>query len=191
MSLRRGFKTDAEQFALEVRRELSLVATARLDPFVLAKHLCIPVLTIRECQAVSDNPASIGVLLDSESDNFSAITVFFGNRRIIVHNESHAPTRQASNLMHELAHCLLEHPPGPVCNAIGCRNWDSRLEEEANWLAGALLVPREGALWFARRGHDISLIAANYGVSIPMCRWRINRTGVMRQTRGLKIAATG
>jgi Zn-dependent peptidase ImmA (M78 family) len=183
MNFRRGFKAEAERIALEVRRELSLTPTARLDPLLLARHLCIPVLTVRECLKVSENPASLRLLLSSESDSFSAITLFFGERRIIVHNESHAATRQANSIVHELSHCLLEHPPAPVTDRHGCRYWDATMEDEANWLSGTLLVPRAGALSFARRGDSIEAIAANYGVSVPLCRWRINQTGIPHQVR--------
>jgi Zn-dependent peptidase ImmA (M78 family) len=186
MSLRRGFKAEAERIALEVRHELSLKATVRLDPLVLAEHLCVPVLTIGECLKASENQEAIKLLLDSESDSFSAVTVFFGERRVIVHNEGHAVTRQASSVAHELAHCLLEHPPGPVRSCHGCRYWDSNMEDEADWLAAALLVPREGALWLVRRGHGVDAIAVHYGVSTRLCRWRINQTGVLRQVRRLR-----
>jgi Zn-dependent peptidase ImmA (M78 family) len=49
-----------------------------------------------------------------DTDSFSAVTVFRGYRRLIVHNENHHPHRQASNLAHELSHTLLEHEPSPV-----------------------------------------------------------------------------
>jgi Zn-dependent peptidase ImmA (M78 family) len=181
MTLRRGFKTEAEQIALEIRSELSLRAIDRLDPFFLADYLCIPVWTVRDCLRASVNPAPATILLDAESDSFSATTVFFGRRRVIVHNEGHARTRQASNLAHEIGHCLLEHPVVPIRREDGRRYWDATMEEEATWLSGALLVPRDGALSLTRRGHTIEAIADHYGVSAQLCRWRLNQTGIFRQ----------
>lgn len=183
MSMRRGFKAEAERIAIEVRSELSLTATSRLDPYLLARHLCIPVLTIRQCLRVSEKNSHLRLLLTKESDSFSAITLFFGPRRIIVHNESHARTRQANDIVHEISHCLLEHPPLPVTDAHGCRYWNETVEDEANWLSGTLLVPRTGAIALARNGNSVEEIASHYGVSTQLCRWRICTTGVYHQLR--------
>src|SRR5260370_1706656 len=99
---------------------------------------------------------------------FSAVTVFRGFERTILHNESHSPGRQSSNLAHELSHALLLHPPAPALDSLGCRDWDPVLEMEADWLAGALLIPDEAALHIARRGLDEQSAADNFGVSLPM-----------------------
>jgi Zn-dependent peptidase ImmA (M78 family) len=152
MSPRRGFKAEAERIAIEIRGELSLTATCRLDPHLLAQHLEIPVLTIRQCLRVSEHASRIELLLNEENNSFSALTLFWGRRRIIVHNESHAPTRQANDIVHEVAHCLLEHPPAPVTDHHGCRYWNEAFENEADWLSGTLLVPRKGAVALARSG---------------------------------------
>lgn len=183
MSLRRGFKAEAERIATQVRSELSLTPTCRLDPYLLAQHFCIPVLTIRQCLRVSESKGRIKLLLAEESDSFSAITLFFGPRRVVVHNESHAATRQANDIVHEISHCLLEHPPAPLTNDHGCRYWNETFEDEADWLSGALLVPRKGAYSFAYKGMSIEEIAANYGVSTQLCRWRVYQTGVHHQLR--------
>lgn len=183
MSLRRGFKAEAERIAAEIRGELSLNSTSPLDPRGLATHLGIPVLKIRDCVRFADNGVSLKHLTHVDPDSFSAITVFIGTRRLIIHNEAHAPTRQANDIVHEIAHCLLEHPPSPVADHLGCRRWDNTLEDEANWLAGALLVPREGALALARSGMTIADIAENFGVSEQLCRWRVHQTGVAHQLR--------
>jgi Zn-dependent peptidase ImmA (M78 family) len=183
MSLRRGFKAEAERIASEIRTELSLNSTSRLDPHSLAAHLEIPVLKIRDCARLAEDSTSLKHLTHVDPDSFSAITVFIGTRRYIIHNEAHAPTRQANDIVHEIAHCLLEHPPSPVTDHRGCRCWNKTLEDEANWLAGALLVPREGALALARSGLTLEQIATNLGVSEQLCRWRIHQTGVAHQLR--------
>jgi Zn-dependent peptidase ImmA (M78 family) len=102
-----------------------------------------------------------------------------------VHNESHSQTRQASNITHELSHCLLEHPPGPAVSRDGCRHWNDRLEAEADWLAGALLVPREGALYLLGQGMSVDSIAQHFGVSPALGRRRIYETGVAKQSERL------
>jgi len=112
---------------------------------------------------------------------FSAVTVYSGRFRIIVHNDRHAPTRQASNVVHELSHTLLEHPAHPDLTPKGCRHVDARIEDEADWLMGALLVPRDGALRPAWEGASVDQVAQHFGVSGKLCQWRLASTGVLTQ----------
>ena len=122
MKLRRGFKTEAEALVKEVRNELGLPKLDRLDPHRLACHLDIPVV------ALSDLPEDLDGarhFLSVDREAFSALTVFDGRRRMIVHNDLHSPARQNSNLAHELAHGLLLHEPAPALDRLtGCRNWN-------------------------------------------------------------------
>lgn len=184
-ALARGFKTDAERISLEIRAELGLTAHDRLDPVALADYLGIPVLSLGDLKDGGARPESITCLMRSQA-NFSALTVLDGTRRLIVYNPRHRPGRRASSLAHELAHVLLEHPPAPALGDGGCRHWNSQFEEEANWLAAALLVPRDGALWWLRCGHSIEEGAAHFGASKVLFLWRVNMTGVKRQ-----LAASG
>jgi hypothetical protein len=183
MSFRWGFKAEAERIAAELREELNLSLDHRLDPLTLARHLCIPVLEIGRLAALLGEPGLGNYFLIEDVDSLSALTLFFGSRRTIVHNESHAPTRQVSNLAHEISHCILEHVPEPLLRPDGHRCWNEVVEAEATWLAGALLVPRAGALELARRGMEDDLIARHFGVSTPLCRWRMNETGISSQLK--------
>jgi Zn-dependent peptidase ImmA (M78 family) len=56
-------------------------------------------------------------------------------------------------------------------------NWGQELEEEANWLAGALLVSDEAAIAVARSKMSIENAARKYGVSSKMMRFRLNVSG--------------
>jgi Zn-dependent peptidase ImmA (M78 family) len=179
-----GLQTEAEQLALEVRDELGLGPFRRLVPELLAEHLEIPIITLsqlrlmaRDIDGVAD---AVGLLLGVEANALSAVTVFADARRMVVHNDAHAPGRQASNLAHELAHGLLLHSPSPVIDSRGCRHWNGTIEEEANHLAGALLVPGKAARGMVRRGLTIEQIADELGCSIEMARWRVNMSGAAR-----------
>lgn len=181
MKLRRGFKAESERLAAEVRRELGLRATDRLVPQQLAGHLGIPLFGLAEFGRVAGCPSAAQHFREVEPEAFSGMTYLDGTRRLIIYNDAHAPTRQASDITHELAHCLLEHPPDPPVGPLGCRYWHDEKEAEATWLAGVLLVPRAGALLLAQRGLDLAMIADEYGISLPLCRWRVQQTGVDRQ----------
>jgi Zn-dependent peptidase ImmA (M78 family) len=178
MAYRRGFKSEAESLAHEIRAELALGPLDPLDPRALAEHLEIPVIPLSDIE--STDPG-VRPLLENEQGAFSAITVFRGNRRVIVHNDAHHPTRQNSNIAHELAHGLLLHPPTPALDNKGCREWNEDVEDEANWLAGALLITEDAAVSVVRRRHTLDLAAAMYSVSIPMMRFRINCTGARQR----------
>ncbi len=178
--LRYGFKTEAERIALSVRAELGLAPTDRLDSLALAAHLGIPVVSLKELLLDGAERANITRLLAVEA-RFSAATVCAGTRRLIIYNPAHPPGRQANSLCHELSHVVLEHPPSPALGVGGCRAWDATLEAEADWLAAVLLVPREGALAWIRRGGDELSGALHFGVSQALFRWRVNQTGVVKQ----------
>ena len=111
MGLRRGFKTEAAGLAKEIRLELGLGPFARLDPHELARHLDIPVLALSELEESA--PDAVRYFLSTEPEAFSAVTVFRGHHRAVVHNDAHSEPRQNSNLTHELAHGLLLHEPAP------------------------------------------------------------------------------
>jgi Zn-dependent peptidase ImmA (M78 family) len=177
----RGFKAEAERIATEIRQELGVHQSDKLDLIALASHLAIPVLTMGAVSAANDNASFRRYFSIVDSESFSAITVFVGRKRLIVHNENHHPNRQASNIAHEISHTLLEHEPTAIVTTDGQRYWNAEMEEEANWLGAALLVPRDGALQMARLGREMIEIAAHYGVSESLCRWRITQTGILHQ----------
>jgi len=179
--LKRGFKAEAERIALEARGELNLRDCDGLDVFALANHLEIPVLTMGDVASRNGQSSFKQYFSVVDPDVFSAITIFIGRRRFIVHNETQHPHRQASNVSHEISHTLLEHEPVALVGSDGQREWNPEMEAEAHWLGAALLVPREGALRMARAGKLVEEIAEHYGVSSALCSWRIQQTGIFRQ----------
>jgi len=147
MGYRHGFKTEAHDLALELRAKLGVKSLDRRDPLALAALLDIPVWSLSQ---FVDEHRKVAPLMTTESKGFSAVTVFDGRRRTIVHSDGHAPGRQNNNVTHELSHGLLLHPPTPALDDVGCRNWNQDIEDEAGWLAGELLVTPEAAMAVAR-----------------------------------------
>lgn len=178
-NLRRGFKSESNQIARAVRRELRLRPTDPIDPWTLADYLGIPLVALsafhREAAPAVKHFSVV------EPSAFSAMTVFFGSKRLIVYNDSHSRGRQSSDITHETAHALLLHPPAPALSAYGCRTWEATFEGEANWLAGALLVSEEAALEVARSGMSVEVAAKAYGTSQDMIQWRLNVTAARRR----------
>jgi Zn-dependent peptidase ImmA (M78 family) len=104
------------------------------------------------------------------------VTVPCGWQTAIVHNESHHRYRQRSNICHELAHCFLGHECTPPLTESGERIRDGGIEAEANFLAGALLIPNEAAVHILRQGL-IPTAQVTYGVSQPMLDYRLRVSG--------------
>jgi Zn-dependent peptidase ImmA (M78 family) len=175
MALRRGFKSEAKAIAGEIRAEMGLSQMAPLDPWALAEHLEIPVITLSSMSEAAPNAVNYFSMVNTSE--FSAMTVFRGTRRVIVYNDSHSKGRQASDIAHEASHGLLLHTPKPALAANGCRDWDEDMEDEADWLSGVLLISEEAALSIARRNLGLDEAATFYGVSQQMVRWRLGMTG--------------
>jgi Zn-dependent peptidase ImmA (M78 family) len=185
VTFRRGFKTEAERIAAEVRSELGLRPIDALDVNTLAEHFGLPIVPISRFDRDHARPEFLNVFQVREPDSFSALTLFTGTARLILHNDAHHPHRQKSDIAHEISHCLLEHQPAPVVSDEGCRHWNAVMEAEADWLGAALLVPRDGGLTWAKRGQNLDQIAEHYGVSEGLCRWRLHQTGVIQQLERL------
>lgn len=178
--MRRGFKTEAEKISLEVRAELGLTPHDRLHPEALADHLAIPVRPVTDLRHHGAAPAAMQCVL-SDAMRFSAVTVFRGTRCCIFYNPHHPTGRRANSVAHELSHVILEHTPAPAVTADRLRNWNTDHEDEADWLAGAMLVPREGALRWMAYGGTPTAGADHFGVSSQLFNWRVHHTGVARQ----------
>jgi Zn-dependent peptidase ImmA (M78 family) len=183
-----GFKKQAEEMALEVRARMMIAWDGRLDPRELARHVGVPVFDLKALVAVGMPESSLRHLLGNGRKEFSAALFKRDGLRLIVANPVHSIGRQASNIVHEVAHLLLEHEPPEAVLEAGCRRWNEVMENEADWLAGELLVPRRAALAIARSGADVESSALRYGVSAQMMRWRLNHSGALKQAEREQVA---
>ena len=86
-------------------------------------------------------------LLINHPREWSALSVALATGTLVVYNPTHDAARINNSLCHELSHLILEHEHGRMVTFGDCvmREFDNRQEEEADWLAGSLLVP-EAAL---------------------------------------------
>lgn len=186
MALRRGFKAEANWYAREMRRELGLAPVSPLCPWKLAEHLGFPVFPLSEYAAIA--PDAVRYLRSKNGQkDFSAITLFDGHFRWIIHNDAHDPKRQAANIAHELAHGLLLHRPAPLFTSAGVRHYNAEQEEEASWLGPALLISDEAALHIVERKMAIEVASDRYGASIQVIQMRMNVSGATRRV-GRRVA---
>lgn len=185
---RRGFKTWCETVATQQRRALRVATSAPLDPLLVAKDLGVAVIYIEHVPTIK--PETLAHLTITNPDAWSAVTVCANDKHLIVLNSAHHKNRQSSSLMHELAHLIIGHKPARLDitpdGLMILSTYDKNNEDEANWLAGALLLPRDALLHARKRGLSDEEAAAHYGCSVKLFQFRINTTGVDVQLRRAK-----
>jgi hypothetical protein len=183
MLFERGFKAWCERTAQEMRGIVGVRAGDPLEPQNLAISLGLEVRSASEVAGLST--ASARILFSEDSDGWSAITICVGRRKRIILNPIHSPGRQASDLMHELAHHILNHAPGTAGisteGLLLTHQYDRKQEAEADWLAGCLLLPRSALVSIKKRRLEPDIAAQTYGVSRAMLRYRLDITGVNYQ----------
>lgn len=189
MTLPRGFKANAEREALRLRHELGLRDTDALKVEDLAEHLGVKVVS-------ADRLIDRTRLEDLERVQayaFSAATFQINDQSYVVTNPLRAPERQTSDVAHELSHIMLGHDLTEVREVSGMpfRTCRPDEEEQATAFGGTILLPRTLLLDAARRKLSPEQIAAQYGVTDEMARFRYNTTGVAKQqVRGSRTAST-
>jgi len=184
-NLDRGFKAWAERTSASLRKELGLKSIDALDPKDLAECLGVRLCTPRDVPGVPKHVLS--QLLEKDPWGWSAVSQLVKGRPLVIYNPKHSLGRQASDIMHELAHILLDHDPGKLImsqdGTMVMRSYDRKQEEEANCLAWSLLLPRAALVSAVRLRLSASEIAEKYGVTEKLVDFRLQVTGVTAQFR--------
>lgn len=185
MAFKKGFKKWAENTSLQLRNELSLECYEPLNAFNLCTHLNIPVLCP---SSYKEFPVDQFEQLTKNDSKWSALTMKnHEGIQFILHNTKHAPVRQQSNIMHELAHILCNHVPGQesdesiVLQKLGLRKYNKEHENEAEYLGGALQIPRDGLMKHLFKGRSLEEIAEIHLCSTQIVQYRLFVTGAQRQ----------
>lgn len=177
---RYGFKKWSDDKAIQIRKELGLYASSPLCAFDLCKHMRIPLFVPDEIKGLSKE--NLSNLLGEGHGHWSAASIPVNDKFIIVHNPTHIPARQQSNLMHELAHIICEHKIPDDKNILGLsgflRNHDENQENEAEWFGACLQLPKPALIWALKKKMTILEIAEHFNASIEMVKYRINISGV-------------
>lgn len=182
----RGFKAWCERYSLEAREAIDLEAHSPLDTVKFARHLGIRVWTPQDVPGLSQE--SLAVLLRNDGKTascWSAVTLVVQDKVVVILNTSHSPARQASDLAHELSHRIRGHEAREVNvtedGLMLLKDYDKQQEEEADWLSGCLLLPREALVSIKRRQLSEIDAANEYGISQKMLRYRMGMSGVSKQ----------
>jgi Zn-dependent peptidase ImmA (M78 family) len=179
--LRRGFKAEAERRAMALWSQAGSNTANALDLEVVAG-----LLDARIVLADTLVPrARLEELEEVQSYAFSACTFIVRDHPVVVLNPLRPPGRQRADAAHELSHIVLRHQMR-VPEKVGSFTFftgNADQEDEANWLAGCLLLPRQAVLRAAHTGMNAELIASHYQTTIEMARFRLNATGAAIQAQ--------
>lgn len=182
--LRRGFKSQSEKRSISLRRQLGLGDTAPLHARDVAAHMKVEIWSAKE---VPDLAAEDLEVLVKDDAGWSGFTLRVGDRFLVVYNPAESRRRTNSVVMHELAHIMLGHELSDVHTSdagyLVPSFYDTEQEEEANWLGGALLLPRAALMWMRARKMTDDEAAHHFVVSADMLRWRVRMTGIDVQIR--------
>ena len=180
--MERGFKSRSEEMSRSLRAELGLDPAAPLPAELLASYLGVFLWSVEDLGLA---PADVTQLVHDDPDSWSAITVSAADRDAIILNPNHRRGRYSSDVMHELAHLLLGHEPSTIFFAgqenLALRGFNKAAEDEANWLAGALLLPRDALAKLRAQNRPKDVACDEFGVSRQMMDFRMRVTGVERQ----------
>jgi Zn-dependent peptidase ImmA (M78 family) len=148
------------------------------------------VLTPREIPDLP--PDVIEALLDKDPYGWSAVSLSTNAGGLLIYNPRNSKARRSSDVMHELAHFLLDHRPTTIVVSqevdAAMRSFDAKQENEANWLAGAILLPRDALMACLRKRMTVQTIAEAYGTSEKLVTFRKQITGVDYQLKARRRA---
>jgi Zn-dependent peptidase ImmA (M78 family) len=126
-------------------------------------------------------------LLNQDPWGWSAVSVYRADRAFVIYNPRKSAGRRASDIMHELAHLILSHQPATVVmsqdGSFVMRSYDQAQEDEANWLAWCILLPREALLRCRKLDLCVAEIAEAHDVTETLVNFRLRMTGVESQLR--------
>lgn len=115
-------------------------------------------------------------------DSWAALTMRIGPSNLVVYKPVSSDGRKNNVIMHELAHIILGHELAQAClledGSLVPGNFSQDQEDEADWLAGTLLLPRPALMAIRTRRIPDDMACDQYLVSKEMLAWRIRMTGV-------------
>ena len=180
MAFRRGFKSQCERRSVEFRKQLKLAQAAPLSYQFLADYLGVTVWSVVDVAGLSGNDRA--TLIDNSDDSWSALTMRVNTDHLVIYKPVRSRGRINNVVMHELAHIILGHDLAEACimedGSLAPVNYDQEQEEEADWLAGTLLLPRPALMQIRMNGMDDKAACEHYQVSMDMLKWRYRMTGV-------------
>lgn len=168
--------SERRQLAAEMRDELGISPEEPFDPWAYAA-LCGHTVT-----RLSDlGLAAANYFVNDRGGKFSGAVIRIGTGYAILDNDGQTKTRRRSTMCHELAHIELAHEFEHVAPGESRRcGMGTAKEDEADRLAGELLVPYSTALQFALAGLSDAEVAQRMHISESRARQQMNQSHARR-----------
>jgi hypothetical protein len=151
-----------------------------LSALSLAEHLNVVVWSVADVSGL--DAQDVEVLSDEAESSWSALTMRLGPDDLVIYKPVRSPGRRNNVIMHELAHIILGHNLAAACvledGSLVPGNFSQDQEDEADWLAGTLLLPRPALLSIRAQRLTDREACDRYLVSAEMLAWRFRMTGV-------------
>lgn len=183
--MRHGFKAQCERRAVELRKKFGLPPESGLSAAAVAADRGVTVWSTEDVPGVAKK--DIDQLTIADPSSWSGFTMLIAGRHLVLINPAQSLARRNSVTMHELAHIELGHAlTNAGITADGMLvpgTFNREQEDEADWLAGAMLLPRPALLWMRRRKLSDDDASDHFSVSMEMLKWRIRMTGIDVQIR--------
>jgi Zn-dependent peptidase ImmA (M78 family) len=171
------------------RGNLGLTPFEPLDLHRLAKEYGVRIFCLADL-ADEQSRDAVAYFSQDGSQRWSAALIPIGPRRVIIENDTHAVVRRRSSIGHELSHHLLEHPfQEMLLTDDGCRRFDAKLEDQATYLSGQLLIPEQAARRAAFDEWTNNQVAERFQVSTQFAQMRMKGARVFAKRALRKQAA--
>ena len=202
--LPRGFIKKAEALSSEHRRGLGLSLKEACPARRLARRLGLRVvstaavapalsttLSLAYAEYLGCDPAESVAALCRDGEGFFAFYAEVGDHRMVFYNPACGAERQESDLMHELAHVVCGHEGQAIRfgSEFALRAHDPAHEAEAHRMGSILQIPGDGLFRHLVDGRSDEEIAAIYGASLQMVRWRKSQTGAAKRAKAYRRKA--
>ena len=132
-------------------------------------------------------PEALKQLLTTDPAGWSAVGCKTVSGYLVIYNPNRSPGRISNDCAHEMGHILLEHESSKLVIAqdgrFVMRSYDDKQEKEADWLAAALLLPRDALIHIRTSGLTLQEAAKMYMTSKRLIQYRVGVTGVDIQLR--------
>lgn len=173
-----------EARALEIRHLSGSDACSPLDPFSVAEHFRMSVISPRDIPGIPEE--AMQVLLHIGWRCWSGIAITkAGGKVIVVLNPRHSEERRRATLMEEVSHIHLRHRPALLDGRFRdqvIRIYRTSEEKQAFAVAAAALIPYGALSHLAGGAADASEVARLYGVSPDLLAYRIRVCGLWSES---------
>jgi Zn-dependent peptidase ImmA (M78 family) len=174
-----------------LREKVGLGRSGRFDPFAVDVALGIVIANPQDLTQLTTADQTSLQHVDARTWSGGATRLPDG-RLLVLLNPNQTLEWARVTLMEEVAHAHFGHKPTSLATdpfGLSGRRYDSKAEDEAYWTASATLLPSRVVARAVWDGVPEEVLAADYGVSIELVKFRIKTLRLWPYHRPHRAAA--